>query len=322
MGALVVEVLDRHARVRARHKFDEGPVRIGRAYTNDVIIDDDYVSPEHIRIEQSEGGEWVARDLGSVNGLFKLQPARRADAVALDTETRLRVGHTVLRIRRAEFAVPETKLDLAGTIALSRFFNSIWSFFIVGAVLVVILFANAYFTDYTGRTMAQIMLDDVILALGYLLLWVGVWSVISRINSHRFYFTSHAVIAGSVMILAFVLNYVDDVYRFAFSAELSADLLEYSLAFLLLFSLFFSHLRYCTQGASARVALTSVAISAVLIGVGVLNQSIQYGDVSQLSYGGQLWPDTLQLVDSRTVDDFVQSMEGLRVRVERLRDGE
>ena len=63
-----VEVLSRHHDVVARYRCDDD-VRIGRAYDNDVVLDDPYVAPHHLHLGRNEDGRLQADDLGTVNGL-------------------------------------------------------------------------------------------------------------------------------------------------------------------------------------------------------------------------------------------------------------
>ena len=46
-----VEVLDRSGALTARHRIIGLPVRIGRGYDNDVIVDDPFLAPQHFAIE-------------------------------------------------------------------------------------------------------------------------------------------------------------------------------------------------------------------------------------------------------------------------------
>ena len=63
-----LEVLDRRGRLLARHRVDQWPVTVGRAYTSDVIVDDPYVCPAHVRLSRNGDAGLVVEDLGSVNG--------------------------------------------------------------------------------------------------------------------------------------------------------------------------------------------------------------------------------------------------------------
>ena len=43
------------------------PLLIGRGSTNDITLDDDWVSAQHVRLRR-QNGAWLAEDLGSTNG--------------------------------------------------------------------------------------------------------------------------------------------------------------------------------------------------------------------------------------------------------------
>ena len=68
-----VEVLSRHRAVVSRHRCTGRVVRIGRAYTNDVVLDDPYVAPEHAIIVRDEDG--AARRRGSRHGQRAASPS-------------------------------------------------------------------------------------------------------------------------------------------------------------------------------------------------------------------------------------------------------
>ncbi|HYC15496.1 MAG TPA: FHA domain-containing protein, partial [Stellaceae bacterium] len=65
-----IEVLGRHRDVVARLRFAGAEIRVGRAYDNDLVLDDPYVAPRHLLIRRETGGALVAEDLGSANGLY------------------------------------------------------------------------------------------------------------------------------------------------------------------------------------------------------------------------------------------------------------
>jgi hypothetical protein len=62
--------------------FDlRGPTGIGRARDNQLILDDEFVSAHHARLEPRDGGWWLS-DLGSTNGtLLNDRPVRGDTAV-------------------------------------------------------------------------------------------------------------------------------------------------------------------------------------------------------------------------------------------------
>src|SRR5579863_989254 len=100
-----VEILSRQLGVIARHRCAGPEIRIGRGYENDIVLDDPYVAAAHLRITRSADGVLMAEDLGSANGLFVGTSKERVRRAIIEGDHTLRVGHTLLRIREADFAV-------------------------------------------------------------------------------------------------------------------------------------------------------------------------------------------------------------------------
>jgi pSer/pThr/pTyr-binding forkhead associated (FHA) protein len=107
MGALAwVELLDRRGHVRARHRIDSLPALIGRSYGCDVLVDDPWVSPIHVRIYRDLDGSFKVEDAGSENGLWLPDEERRVTLLPLGRGVTLRAGHTLFRLVPADLTVP------------------------------------------------------------------------------------------------------------------------------------------------------------------------------------------------------------------------
>ena len=76
----------------------QAPVLIGRAPESTLVLDDDFASARHARIYPQDGG-WFVEDLGSTNGTF-VGSTRIDDPIRLDAGVPVRVGRTVLELRR------------------------------------------------------------------------------------------------------------------------------------------------------------------------------------------------------------------------------
>src|SRR3954454_16312298 len=98
-----IETLARNGDVLQRRRVEALPIRLGRGYDNDFILDDDYAAASHARIEMDAEGRLLLRDLGSKNGLN--HRGRRVPEVVLLGDTVVRIGHTSLRVRAAGFPV-------------------------------------------------------------------------------------------------------------------------------------------------------------------------------------------------------------------------
>ena len=74
------------------------PLLIGRSVRNDIMLEDDWVSAEHLRLRRLHGA-WLAEDLGSTNGT-------RLNGRPLKGAARVRAGD-VLDLGRVKFKLVE-----------------------------------------------------------------------------------------------------------------------------------------------------------------------------------------------------------------------
>ena len=78
--------------------LDNAPLLIGRGNDAAIRLDDDYVSTRHARIASS-GEQWYVEDLGSTNGTY-IGPTRITQATALQLGTQVRIGKTIMELRK------------------------------------------------------------------------------------------------------------------------------------------------------------------------------------------------------------------------------
>ncbi|HEU4490045.1 MAG TPA: FHA domain-containing protein [Jiangellales bacterium] len=76
----------------------EAPITVGRSPDCTLPVDDEYVSTRHARLVPRDGQWWV-EDLGSTNGTY-IGKERITRAVPVGTKSRVRLGKTVLELRK------------------------------------------------------------------------------------------------------------------------------------------------------------------------------------------------------------------------------
>ena len=81
-----------------RADLAQAPILIGRGSDAAIRLDDDYVSTRHARIAAS-GDQWFVEDLGSTNGTY-IGTARLTQATAITLGTQVRIGKTILELRK------------------------------------------------------------------------------------------------------------------------------------------------------------------------------------------------------------------------------
>src|SRR6185369_14452590 len=93
-----------------RHRITALPLTVGRALTNDIILDDPYIDAEHARIVLGDDGVLRIDDLGSVNGL-RTNGSKVDRVVTVHAGDEVRIGRTTLRFRDVNELVAPALMD-------------------------------------------------------------------------------------------------------------------------------------------------------------------------------------------------------------------
>jgi len=318
-GTLTIEVLDRLGRVKERVRAETLPIVVGRAYSCDVIVDDRYVSPQHLRIERGEDGRLFVEDLQTTNGTQRLAPLGALARAPLEDDMRLRVGHTVLRLRTGEHPVEPAARLLGATLPVGLLGNRPLSIALCLGVLGLFLLDDymAYFERFSAaRVLSQAA--GLVLLFG---LWAGTWSLVSRVVTQSFHFLEHCTIAALWALVYELFLNLTDYYSFAFAADRSAEVLAWVGTVPLLACVLYSHLRLCSAAPPLRLALGTAGVASAVVGLGglvMLGARMEEQWPEELAFSWQLKPPVFQLVPSREIDEFFSRAVSLKDRVDRL----
>ena len=232
--------------VRARSQHDTFPVRVGRDYRNNhIVLDDDYVSPQHLSIEEDENGHAVATDLGSENGLQLLPSRQRLAQVTIEVEGLLRIGHTILRLRTPAFVPPPTRREAQYFDKIATSFSRVRVCVAILMVTLMWLYFEAYWSEFSRTDWLELALTPVWIMLG-VGVWAGLWSMASKISQQTFSFAVHGCIACLAILVASWFEVLREYYVFAFAAEWSGRALLWGMALMWVAALMWGHLRLCT----------------------------------------------------------------------------
>jgi hypothetical protein len=264
-AVIFVEVLDRRGHVTQRVRLDALPVTLGRSYRNAVIVDDRYVSPEHIRIAVAETGGVIAEDLDSENGLYEEPSGVRVTRVPVQPGTRLRVGHTVLRFAAADQPMAPTVMDpFVGRARRLVYSRRATALILAAALLLSML--TSYFTSY-DQSGAASRLSDALMLGAALAAWAGGWALVTRILQHRFAFGPHLAIAAGVLLGAEVVNGVVQGLDVVESGTTAAGVWQSVLIMLAIAAALYGHLTLAAPLAAQRRLVWSLGVSATLVGL-------------------------------------------------------
>lgn len=304
---LLVEVLDRRGRVRERVRLDRYPVHIGRAYSNDVILEDRFVSPAHLAVREDESGMLIACDLDSVNGSWLVEDGRRVREFPIESALRMRLGETVIRFVRPDHLVaPAEVLSRESSQLLSKLKDGRLAALAITGSLGVFL-ADAYLASYSASAWTEVI-GPPVMALMSLGFWAGVWAFANRVLTHRFDFLRHwavACLASAIMVLVVPAS---EYAQFVTSWEDVGLAILYLGSGLLVALLIYGHLSIIPSASPRRRRWWSLGTSGVLLGLSaffVLTTSqgfstdIEY-DIPLKSFGSEWIP-------AGSTEDFLSS---------------
>lgn len=262
----IIEVRGRGGQLIERFRSDQTEISIGRAFDNDLILEDAYVCAHHLCLTRHEHG-WELHDLDSRNGLERAAEAKEA---VLRSGDEVRIGHTTLHFYEAEHPTPPAlPLDRREERLVGLGQEFIWTGLIAATVVVSML--GLLFESF-DEWKPQTALSPITGGLLETTLVAAVWALVGRVLRHRAHFLAHLsvwLLFGLVSIVATLV--AQSIAYNVGSASLEA-ILETGLGLAILASAIWASLTLATQLAIPRRLGAALAMAFVFVGVGVADE--------------------------------------------------
>lgn len=303
-----IEILSRHGDVVARHRCATGEIRIGRAYDNDIVLDDPYVAVSHLRVFCDERGDWIAEDLGSVNGMFAERDKRRQQRIVLDGNRTIRIGHTQLRLRRASHQVPRERVAQTSARVLSIVLA-------LGAVVLGIEALDLWLQETAEPKLSRYLVPLLVLPL-VVAGWTAAWAIVTRIFSGQSRFERHLLIATTAVLATSLYNDLGELLAFAASWS-AVTTYGYIGAWCVLAVTCFFHAR--------EVGRSHLRLKAGLVGmlmvIGIAIQSVGQFDGRDVQPPREVrfLPPVLRIAPLQTDAAFFADIDRLKSKLDRLK---
>lgn len=304
-----VEILSRHRDVTARFRIDARELSIGRSYDNDVVVDDPYVAARHVRVFHDEAGRLVAEDLGSANGLYLDRGKTRHDRVAVDGNVPIRIGHTLIRIRETGHAVEHERLVGSGRHAVPVVAALMLAVLLLGIDAITTWFAQ------TGESHASTYVLPALVLVGTALIWIGIWSLLSRLFSGQSHFLRHVLIAETVVLAYWLYSELAQFAAFSFTWPLAFDKL-YIANWVALAALCFLHLREVGRTHLLAKGIVVAVLLLAAVTVQTLQRSEAFANSGRQTASHVLLPPGLRLAPLRDETAFFADVGKLRTRLD------
>jgi hypothetical protein len=310
-----IEILDGRGHVSERVACRSLPVHLGRAYRNEVVLDDPYVCPVHARIERDEDGRLCVRDLGSLNGLRAGASGARVTELELRSGTEFRVGRTRLRFLSVDHPVAPAWVDREGRLYSP---GSPTAAIIAAVIVFLLLTLESFLGSIEYLTFAKLV-SEPLLTLSMLLTWCGLWSLASRIVVGRFNFSGHGVVASGAAMAFTLVSASAEWIQFILPAVPALWLAGVFGSAAILAALVYGHLGLASPMRRRSRLWASLLVSAATIG---LSTVVDFASRSRFSnvmeYAGIVKPLDPAWLPADSIDQFIENSDKLKKDLDAL----
>lgn len=307
---LFVEILSQAREVKYRHKANTMPIRIGRAYDNDVILDDPYIAAHHALIEQTAAGELMIRDLGSYNGI--ICNGSRQTEMPIDGNMSFRLGHTSLRVRSAEFPV-------AAEITDSTLYN--WEGIrpaMVGLIILVLLGVFNKWVSDTQKFEVIPYLDFLVTWIAVGLAWCGIWAFANKLFGRSTRFGRHLFIMGIGIAAIQIWSIFSSFLAYAFSLEIITGYSGHLVIAICAITVFF-HLSTINPRLRRYFALTCVMLAVLGSGLSLMYHYSGTGRLAAELFMSERFPPVVRQSSDKPVTQIISDAKKLKTRADEER---
>ena len=310
--AIVLELLSRSGQVLKYQIFNQQQVSVGRAYSNDFVIADDYVDPFHMSIHCVEGAEqFKCLDLGSVNGI--VQHKKTQLAVSVNAGEKVILGKTILRVSSSDQVLsPALPLSFWETAAdvLSRWWCMLMlaSLFVMMHVFDVLI--NNPLVKHKAMLYSQVLYTFVGVAV-----CAGFYAFLARILRHDTRFLLYFNIALCALLVNSVYDAVEPILAVNLSSIVLSEIATVLFISLLLWVFLYVSLRYASHlTVVPRIVIASILplIVAVVSFPEMFDQEDRFQPLPP--YDPVVVNAAWYWRDGATVEGFVNTAESLYVQ--------
>ena len=309
-----LEILNRSGEVERREELTSFPCRFGRDYSADIIVDDPYIDPIHLEATLSPEGLLYIADAGSRNGTGRIvgkQSSPLLEPVPLGQEDRLRLGHTMLRIRPESFQVPEA-LFLPPLKTIS------WAAVIMAMVLATLSSEYGEFYRPMEEWLDRIPSAMIVLFFG-LAIWSGLFALAGRAFSRRLDFVQQFYIASLGFASIQLFSLATDLVRFGFGMDRNVPLQMGGMALLIAIVLKRQLQLFVRLSPPRLFAVTlSIAASVVLSPKFIDNLSDPSSRNLDERETQVMLPPEFLFTQGATIDDFLVTVDDAKSRAIQL----
>lgn len=228
MGKVILETIQRG--VHRYHKIESFPVTIGRAFDNDIILQDVTISPHHLSIT-NDNDSYQINSLSDENGIKVNGEKVDNTAEITSLPARIKISGLKARLLATDMPVEKTRIqDCSGLFCI--FTSPVWAI-----LLLVITIALFFLERFLATPVAKeplYYLSNVLPSV-WIMLGIGVVIAgISRLSTHRWEVIPAISIASLIFLVPQVFDYIGHHLSYLLTSDTIGNWLKNSAKFLII----------------------------------------------------------------------------------------
>ena len=307
MAEVILETIQRG--VHSYHKINSFPVTMGRAFDNDIILQDVTISAHHLVIEK-EGDKYLIQNLSEENGTKLEGKTLGTEAVELNVPASFQLSNLKVRLLATDMPVEETYVQSCS--GFFCFFSSpIWAMLLLFAT-VAMFFIERYLETPVAKEPLY-YLSNVLPSVWTLLGITVIISGITRISTHRWEIIPAISIASLVFLVPQLFDYLGHFISYLFTSDSLGSWLKNVASFMvipLLLAVFIVktiHTKWLPAFGVAALVYSPFLAYQVIGLVDDLNLKSGFSEIP--AYSQTLLPNDMRLNTTISLDQFINEAD-------------
>jgi hypothetical protein len=306
-----VEVLNSSGDVQTRQKCSALPIRLGRGYNNDIILDDPHTAPEHAIIEHDEIGALTLRNLSSQNGI-KIK-GKNYPHIKLNGDTIAQLGHTHIRVRDSHYVV-SAELSDSSHHAWQGWQLLIFSLLIIGA-----LSWSDFWLDDIDEKKITAYITNILTWLLSAGAWAGLWALANRVFGKSANFNRHLLTLSCGMLALSISEYIYTLLAFSLSWDWPI-LYKGHIIIAIMITMIYYHLRLINLRKQKLLKFLCVGAAIVISGLKLMTNYQSTNKYADALYVNETLPPVMRISRNHSVEEFGQSIYDLKKELDTERE--
>lgn len=307
MAEVILETIQRG--VHSYHKIHSFPVTMGRAFDNDIILQDVTISAHHLVIEQ-QGDKYLIKNLSEENGTKLEGKTLGTEAVELNVPASFQLSNLKARLLATDMPVEETYVQSCS--GFFCFFSSpMWAMLLLFAT-VAVFFIERYLETPVAKEPLY-YLSNVLPSVWTLLGITVIISGITRISTHRWEIIPAISIASLVFLVPQLFDYIGHYVSYLFTSDSLGSWLKNIASFMIipiLLALFIVktiHAKWLPALGIAALVYSPFLAYQVIGLVDDLNLKSGFSEIP--AYSQTLLPNDTRLNTTISLDQFINEAD-------------